>query len=282
MLPALAARLIPVARRARLGAWLGVALVASIAGAALAACEGTSIGNPPGVVSADIQLGLEGQSGIVVRGGALPDGGSEEGGGDDGGGAVKLDEVWLAFHDAGLHAAGTCSADGPATAIAAGPFAAELVSGRVLPARPSWSRPADEGYCALDMSLAGASAPVAGAPAELAGTTLFARGKRADGVPFVARVAAPMELAIKARGGSFSLGIGSVGMVLVFDFDDWFEHLPLDQAKVEGGQILIDDTHNQALLPAIVASVPPSARLFRDADRDGVYEPHEGKDELGE
>jgi hypothetical protein len=250
----------------------------ALAAVAVPGCEGTSIGNPPGVAQAEIQLGLQGQAGIVVRSGELPDGGTS----DDDDHDVTLDEVWLAFGDAGLLVDGQCGGAG-ATPIAddVGAFAAELVTGRVLPSRPTWSRPADERYCQLRTRLDGASAAVEGAPAELAGVTLYARGKRADGVPFVARVSAPGDIGCGPASGAFSLGSGPVGMVLVFDFDDWFEHLPLADAVVEGGVITIDATHNADLAKAVAAAVPPSARLFRDSDRNGRYEQYEGAEELG-
>ena len=265
--------------RVRLAVWpfLAALLAASLGSVGLAGCEGTSIGNPPGVVLSDIQLGLQGTAGLAARGGELPDAGaadSERG--------PQLDEVWLAFAEASLLAAGHCGAGGgPALPDDVPAFAAELVSGKVLPARPTWSRPGDETYCQLRTRLDGASAAIEGVPAELAGVTLYAKGQRKDGVPFVARVSVPAEIARGPQTGTFSLGAGPVGMVLVFDFDDWFEKLALDAATVEAGRILIDDTHNVALAKAVAAAVPPSARLFRDGDRNGRYEAGAGNEQLG-
>ncbi len=273
------------ARRARRAARSGrfgvlAAAMAAIAALPLGGCEGTSIGNPPGATGAQIQLGLQGRVvGASARGGALPDAGVV--GGEESS-PVVLDEVWLAFGDASLLAAGHCGADGgqpPGDDV--GAFAAELVSGRVLPARPVWSRPADEGYCQLRTRLDGASAAVAGAPAGLEGVTLFARGKRLDGVPLEAHVALPAEVARGSEAAAFSLGSGAVGMVLVFDFDDWFLPEPLAAAAVEGGRILIDSTHNAPIAASISAAVPPSARLFRDDDRDGRHDEAAEREELG-
>lgn len=264
----------------RCRAFLG-ALMLSVATASASGCEGTSIGNPPGATQAQIQLGLQGQAGIVVLNGALPDAGVGGQGGGEEVHEVVLDEVWLAFGQAALVAAGQCgSSASPGIPDAVESFAAELVSGRVLPARPSWSRPSDESYCAVRLSIEGAASEVAGAPAGLTGATLFAKGKRADGVPLEARLVVPAQIALGPKSGAFTLGTGEVGMVLVFDFDDWFETLALASATVEGGRILLDADHNASLAQALAARIPPSARLFRDSDRDGQYEANEGKEEL--
>lgn len=268
---------VPSRGRALLGAPT-LAVVTALA----SGCDGTSIGNPPGVTSAQIQLGLQGQAGIVVLGGASPDAAAGGQGAGEEAHEVVLDEVWLGFGEAALVASGQCGSPAdPTIPDAVGSFAAELVSSRVLPARPTWSRPSDESYCSVRLNLDRAPSAVAGAPAGLTGATLFATGKRADGVPLEVRLAAPVEIALGPKSGAFSLGAGEVGMVLVFDFDDWFETLPLASATVEGGRVLIDADHNVSLAEAVAARVPSSARLFRDPDRDGQYEANEGKEELG-
>lgn len=260
-------------RRSRPPSRRGAGAIAALLGAVAIAtasapgCVGTSIGNPPGVAQAEIQLGVQGvAAGAVARSG---------GGGEDSHG-VAFDEVWLAVGAASLAPATTCDAGAAALVPGdVGPFAAELVSGRVVPDRPGWSRPGDESYCRLHARLDGASPPVPGAPAELAGVTVLARGRRADGVPFEARVAVPLDLARGPSSGAFSLGAGLVGMVLVFDYDDWFDPDLLDAATVEGGRVIVDATHNPEVAEAIAEEVPRSARLFRDDDHDGWHDEDE-------
>jgi hypothetical protein len=264
--------------------------VAVAAALLLGGCTGTSIGNPPGVTQAQIQLGLQGQAGAQTMSGGFPDGGAGGAGGTGGAGSggethggMVFDEAWLAFGPTTLLTGGQCGSPDVGAPDATGPFAAELVSGKVLPSRPSWSRPSGEAYCELLVKLEGAAPSVPGAPAGLTGATLLVTGHRVDGVPFQARVSVADDLVIRPKaGGTFTLGTGLVGMLLLFDFDDWIDPTKLAAAEVTNGAILVDASHNQAIAEDIENRLPFSTRLYRDDDRDGRYEDSDGQSELGE
>jgi hypothetical protein len=223
--------------------------------AALAAgCTGSHVGNP-----SELTLALTGFDG------------SEPGALTLGSGVV-VDEAWVVLDRVRLRTAEDCGRRDEATDVPA-PLAAELVSGRMLPARPELAASATR-YCRVELRFDDLDeGDLDGVPADLPGRSILVRGARADGVAFELSTDAKDPFRLDAEDEPFALPEGATGLLVGFAMDEWLDAAALDGAEVgtrDGAPfITIDDRDNGALHDTFRAAVRESARLFRDENRDG-------------
>lgn len=216
---------------------------------ALCACVGTEVGNPQDDVA--VSVAVTGYQRPQLAQLTLSTG-------------VQIDSAWLIVEELELREAATCEDIGR-TRLAS-PVAVDLLA---APA-PLMLAAAQARYCRMEVKIGRVDALPAGAPADLADHAIVARGRRADGVPFVLR--SRLQEALRVRG-DFSLDGPEAGLVLAFSLDQWLSPAVLDAATPVGGQLLIDEDNNEAALAAFEAAVARSADLFRDANRDGLLQP---------
>lgn len=224
--------------------------------AAAAGCVGTSVGNPPGMDSTEVQLGVVGSIDAKKLAHVAS-------------GEVTITDAWISLADIGLQDAGLCAKSaGPVDYV--GPIAANLLTGEVLPEPPTWERSATERYCEMRVDARRADAVIDGAPADLVEYGVFMRGTRADGTPFELRADIDAELRIGATSNAdFALEPGAVGLLLTFDFNQWINASLLNQAVVKNGVIHADKIENKSVADSAKQQIPGSARLMRDKNRDG-------------
>lgn len=231
------------------------------------ACAGTDVGNPPSqVTDTEVTVSLRGvdrgaPSGLVLATGD------------------EVTEAWVVIDKLRLRGAESCEGNAAADDVT-GPIVAELVSGRELPSAPSFTRQ-DASFCRLQVSIRPLGAgEVAGAPAELAGTTLLLRGRRADGVPFVLRSDLGQKLQLDARTAPFTGADGQLSLEVRFAIDAWLSAADLAGAElsdVDGvPTIEIDHDRNKDSLEAVEHVLDDSLSLWRDDD-DGDDEVAKGR-----
>jgi hypothetical protein len=228
-------------------------------------CVGTSVGNPPGADTSEVQLGVVAASDVKQLTHTLT-------------GDVRIDEAWIALGDIGLQETGSCSkADGPVDYP--GPVAADLLAGKVYPEPPMWERSAGATYCEMRVGVRRAGLVIEGAPPDLADVGVFVRGARGDGTPFELRADLDEELRLGASGkAEFALGGGPVGLLLAFNIDTWINTSLLNQAEVKDGVIRADQSDNSPVADSATQQIPGSAKLLRDQNRNGALD--EGDDDL--
>lgn len=230
----------------RLGALLVLALSAG--------CTGSHVGNP-----AELTLALTGFDGSAP--GALTLGSG-----------IVVDEAWVVLDRVRLRTAEECGRHDETTDVPA-PLAAELVSGRMLPARPELAaRPTT--YCRVELQFDDLDEGVLeGVPPDLAGRSVLVRGARADGVAFELATDVKDSFRLDAEDDPFALPAGATGLLVGFAMDEWLDAAELAGAEVgtrDGAPfVTIDDRANSGLHDSFRDAVRESARLFRDENRDG-------------
>jgi hypothetical protein len=230
-------------------AFLGAALM-SIAG-----CVGTEVGNPQEDASVSVEFkGVEQPrpSALTLSSG------------------VRIDEAWLVFSESSVELASSCDEDDEIDVDQ--PFVVELVSGSELPTPNMFTRPRAN-YCRFELEVAALTVDElpAGVPDDLDATSLWVRGARADGTPFVLRsqVETTIELA-----GDIALTGDRESLIVAFAVDRWFEDAGLDAAEGTD-EIAIDDENNVDVLEAVNGNIAGSALLLRDSNDDGAAQASE-------
>jgi hypothetical protein len=246
-------------------------LLAACFGSALHACGpkgGTDVGNGAAVrynLRAYGQVSPDGAQPIVLPGG------------------VEVDAVWVVAGSLRLKAVGACAADdedadddgGEGDGAAArelrydAPIVANLLDQGVLGEHPELEGAAGK-YCQLQVSLEGldAAALPPSAPAELAGSSVVVRGRRADGVAFVASTRSPIKLKLQAKRFTFEVPNGDNAHIVGFDLSAMVAALGLE--TLQGAAIVVDETSAPERVKAFDRAVKGSAKLFRDGDGDGA------------
>jgi hypothetical protein len=192
---------------------------------------------------------------------------------------VEVDAVWVVVGSLRLKSGRACSTDEEDGEGEPGefrydvPVVANLLTVGVLGERPELDAAAGR-YCQLHVGLEGldAAALPALAPAELVGKSVLIRGRRADGVPFVASTPSPIKLKLEAKASTFEVESGDNAHIVGIELSTVVTALELDAFDGEG--IVIDEGEPEAVR-AFERAVKRSARLFRDDDADGVLSPDE-------
>ncbi|MGM0557869.1 MAG: hypothetical protein ACQEVA_15900 [Myxococcota bacterium] len=222
----------------------------------MASCVGTEVGNPQDE-NADVSVQFTGVEQPPPNALTLSSG-------------VRIDEAWLVFSEASVELASQCDEDGEIDVEQ--PFAVELVGGSELPAPNMFTRPQGS-YCRFELELDALDAAdlPEDVPAELVNTSVLVRGARADGTPFELRSTTDESIAIE---GDFAFDRTEESLLVAFALDRWFADAGLD-ALTATDPIVIDDEVNSTVLEIINESIPKSALLIRDENRDGAAQPSE-------
>lgn len=234
--------------------------------ASLPSCSGTAVGNPP---SAEVKLAVVGTSSSLEQGEPVK--------ALDVGGGIQIEEAWVALRDIGLRSAKSCDAELQDSDVL-GPVAVDLVAGITYPEIPAWEQPPDERYCAVKVKLRPLEEAIGSAPEELLDHTVYIRGTRGDGTPFIVQGDLAVNLKTGAKSGpEFMLGQGLIGLILAFDLSAWLDQEQMNAAEVTDGVILIGGDHNKEMGKALLGRIPASTLLFRDEDRDGKLDEDDGE-----
>lgn len=215
----------------------------------LASCL-TETGNPE--LQARVTLAARTSAPDQVRVGAEVDG-------------LAVHEAWVSIERLRFVQGEVCDVPGEVE-IDAPPVVADVVPGEVVefPARAG-------GYCRVRLRFEEAESVPGDAPPALADRTIVVTGQRADGVPFtiVTDEDFEIDLRVKDGGAPFTLEEGRDALILAFDVAAWLDGVPLDEATVTGGEILVSEASNPSLLAAFEANTQRVFDLFEDPDGDG-------------
>ena len=186
---------------------------------------------------------------------------------------VSIEQLYLAIGQVRLAPSSSCDNDDNIDLD--GPFVVDLTGTGILGETPSFDAIAGTfcklrvGYLRLDP----ASAPN-NTPPEILNRSIFVHGTRTDGTPFtiISRRNDIFELHSKSQNG-FSLPRGKNLLFLAYDIGTWIEAVDLDEFETD--TIIIDEQTNDDSLEDFEEAVAASARLFHDADENGVLDASE-------
>ncbi|HUH03088.1 MAG TPA: hypothetical protein VML75_13925, partial [Kofleriaceae bacterium] len=116
-----------------------------------------------------------------------------------------------------------------------------------------------------------------GVPAQVAGTSIFIAGTRADGTRFEVRTARSDELRLDAiEGAGFPVTDATHALFVAFDGAALFRGVDLDLAVVAtDGVIHIESGSNDDLLAVFDDNVQAATKLFDDDDGSGTLDASE-------
>lgn len=239
---------------------------------AAAACTGTDVGNP--VVDVELALyepSFPAEPAAAARTTVRPGEAA----------TVTIEEAWVAIDRVRLRAAAAC--EGQAELEIADAFALDLLAPGPIPRLAMLEVTATD-YCRFELRWASAEADElpAGAPAELAGASIYLAGTRGDGAPFVLRSDRGDELRLDAIGGGFPIDHATGALFVAFSGQALLAGVNLEAAALEGGVARIEDGSNDDQLAAFEANLEAAVRLFDDDDNDGELDPDERADPLAE
>jgi hypothetical protein len=103
----------------------------------------------------------------------------------------------------------------------------------------------------------------------LAGKSLYIEGTY-DGTPFVVTADFDEEFEVENPEGIVVEDGSIASFILSFNLGGWFEGIDLSAADAEGGVVLLDSGHNQALYEAFRDNVKATMDLENDSDDDGI------------
>lgn len=247
---------------------------------ALGGCSSTGVGNPS---PATLQLSIirDDDEGAAGEGGAAGDSAAAGAAGDSGGsGTTPVGSS----SDAGLPRAAIqnallvigrvvllpCEPSEPESTVL-GPFVVDLVHGGTSPTIPPVQVPPN-GFCGLDAPLA-----PAGAPARLAGRSVYFDGVRADGTAFRFYADVQATLRVRAPAG-ISWGPGTRPLRSVFWAlrpRQWLEPSELSGLEATNpgdGTLSIDLARHPVLLRAIRSRLAGRSTLYDDANGDATFD----------
>lgn len=227
------------ARRARTSA---------IFAALLASCTGTETGNP---YTAELSASAYSRDpGIAVGAGS----------------GVVVESAWIALDAVRFFPETSCTDAAHAEDALSAPLAIELVAG----ASPGAFELTHARYCRAEVRVHPVAALPAGAPPELEGQTIVARGTRADGTAFVVVSGAVPVIDLQPTAGAIDVAAAAGPLLLAFDMAEWLAGVDLAGATVSpDGIVHVDASSNAALLSIFDANVARSGQLFDDAAGDG-------------
>ena len=191
-----------------------------------------------------------------------------------------VDELWIAVEQFQVRKGANCSDSDDENGeepVAQGPFIAEVIEGGIVGGLPSGML--DPGaYCRvrLDLHELEKDEVPAGAPAELAGATVFMRGTRADGVPFTVTSKQSFEFRLDAKEDSFEVVDGRPFFVGI-ELGALVAALELD--TLSGATLIVDPENNTPELQAFEKALREASRLFEDKDKDGELTSSESGDD---
>lgn len=181
---------------------------------------------------------------------------------------VELDAVWVAIDKVRLQPGGSCGGNDNANVDFEGPAFADLIGVGVVGEVPQFDIAGGD-YCRLRVNLHDVTAEElpAGAPAELADSSVLVIGRRADGVPFTIRTDQKMELKLDATRSSFDLA-GDEPLIIGFDLGALIDSVALD--SFPGPTITIDTASTPSVVAQFDQALRTSPSLFRDENADGA------------
>ena len=182
---------------------------------------------------------------------------------------AKVDSAWLDLDAVALVSAGTCGSDAPELQSVPALGIGDHASGKHNVTRFEL---AGGDYCALDLPFVRVPAGSAGAgeePDELEQHSIMIAGQLADGTRFSILSSATPTVHLSADAGSFEIVPGHAQALITFDVAAWLSNIDWSSAERVGGQIVISETHDQALLAEFEARLASGVALYRDADGDG-------------
>ncbi|NUP13068.1 MAG: hypothetical protein HOW73_44070 [Polyangiaceae bacterium] len=187
-------------------------------------------------------------------------------------GQARVDAFWVSVGSFQLQPGGSCQAPKKGGSfVFDGPVVGDLLQDTPSSAPDERVGVESGEYCRLRMTLEPAAADElpAGAPSEMADASVFIRGVRADGTPFVVRSTRSVNLRLKApEDHPFSLA-DHEALMIGFDADAAVAALDLDSLDADV-EIRIDEDTNVSRLSALENRMKTSSRLFRDEDANGV------------
>ncbi len=223
-----------------------IALIALLALAGAAACEGTETGNP---IRAEVRVHAHSSvpAAVAVAVGA--------------GGAV-VTGTWIAAGGLELIGSDCAEASGQTGPLPAGDYASGGAPQLALELL-------DPVQCAARVRVTPAAA-VGDAPTALVGHTVLLVGTRRDGTPFQLRTTAAGTLTLAATASSFTLDEDMPALFLGFDVATWLDGVDLDGAVANGsGLVLIEPATDPARVAAFDAALAAGVELYRDRDGNG-------------
>jgi hypothetical protein len=130
-------------------------------------------------------------------------------------------------------------------------------------------------FCGIDVPLLTGDPAMLppGAPAELGGASVLLIGRTAGGAPFRISTAMTPNIRVAAVADAFPMSPADdeVAVLLGFDVAAFLRDVDLSTAVTEvDGSIIIDATHNVALLTAFESALAAGMELYRDVDQDGT------------
>lgn len=103
----------------------------------------------------------------------------------------------------------------------------------------------------------------------LLGKSLYIEGTF-DGIPFRVTADFDEEFEVENPEGIVVEDGSIASFILSFDIAGWFEGIDLSAAETEGGVVLLDSGHNQALFEQFRDNVKATMDLENDSDNDGI------------
>ena len=220
-------------------------------------CVGTEVGNPQdepddGLVT--LQLAAQGErtsAGITLTDGTI------------------IEQVWVSLGPISLRRADACSDEGEVM-LSTGPVVAELVSGVELPSRPS-ARISARSFCRVKLSFDALEqmGPIEGAPRALSEVNLYVLGRTRSGERVVIQSDIRQTIVLHALDEEIALDEPSAGLLAAASIEDWITPEVFEGARIEGGELRIDQKHNQSRQALLRRNLREALRLYVDADRDG-------------
>lgn len=187
----------------------------------------------------------------------------------DAGTRAEVDNAWLDLDAVALVGAGTCGSGAPDLQTVPALGIGDHASGKHNLTRFEL---AAGSYCALDLPFVRvpkSDVGVSGQPAELAQHSVMIAGKLADGTRFSILSSATPIVHLSADAGSFEISPEQAHTLIAFDVAAWLETLDWPSAERAGGEIMISEASNPALLAPFEAALARGVALYRDEDGDG-------------
>jgi hypothetical protein len=225
----------------------GLALAGALAGAS--ACTGTDVGNP---VIVDVSFASYNRSLASAEVDIA---------------AIAVDRIRLRPASPGCSGSDAIEVEGP--------FPLDLVSG-AMPEALRGLELADQAYCRIEIEWHSGAAL-----GEPPGEDAIVVAGVVDGRRFTIASRRNDELRLDAISPEgFNLDRVQAGLFVAFDMAAWLAGVELSDAEPQGdGSVLVDDDNNSDLLELFEANVEDAARVFLDANGDGILAPDEHEEE---
>jgi hypothetical protein len=167
--------------------------------------------------------------------------------------AIALDEVTISVGDVRFVEGDACDTSAEIEHDAPG-----LTADLLLDPEPVVFTLPATAYCRVRVRLDRADA--------LDDAAIRVHGTRADGTPVTLVSRATPEVDVRSRGTPFALSEARDRLALAFGVDAWFAGLDLDGADPTGGEVVIDEDHNEDLLDAFDDGVEAALALYDEVD----------------